>query len=186
MNIIGHGIDLVDIAEMRHWIKDPRDPLIPRCFVQEELDEVGDGPDRVERLGGPVRREGSCAQGAGDGIRGRRGLFGCRDPSRSRHAAAGAAYRRRGQGRGGARHHRMAAEHQPCQHHGHGERHRDRCRASWRRLRTRLIGANRAEIGDAALSEIDGDPTTARGQDGAPHLKAFAVSPAPIRPWCTR
>jgi phosphopantetheinyl transferase (holo-ACP synthase) len=41
VNIIGHGIDLVDIAEMRRWIEDPRGPLIPRCFVQEELDEIG-------------------------------------------------------------------------------------------------------------------------------------------------
>jgi hypothetical protein len=33
VNIIGYGIDLVDVAEMRRWIDDPRDPLIPRCFV---------------------------------------------------------------------------------------------------------------------------------------------------------
>ena len=33
LNIVGHGIDLVDIAEMRRWIEDPRDPLIPRCFM---------------------------------------------------------------------------------------------------------------------------------------------------------
>src|SRR4051812_8244843 len=52
MTIIGHGVDLVDIAELRRWIEDPRDPLIPRCFIQEELDEVGNGPDRVERLAG--------------------------------------------------------------------------------------------------------------------------------------
>jgi holo-[acyl-carrier protein] synthase len=52
MNIVGHGIDLVEVAEMRRWIEDPRDPLIPRCFVREEIDEVGQGPDRVERLAG--------------------------------------------------------------------------------------------------------------------------------------
>ena len=34
----------MDIAKMRRWIDDPRDPLIPRCFVQEELDEVSSGP----------------------------------------------------------------------------------------------------------------------------------------------
>ena len=41
MHILGHGVDLVEIAEMRHWVDDPRDPLLPRCFTQEEFDEVG-------------------------------------------------------------------------------------------------------------------------------------------------
>ena len=50
LNIVGHGIDLVDIAEIRRWIDDLRDPLIPRCFVHEELEEVGTGSDRIERL----------------------------------------------------------------------------------------------------------------------------------------
>ena len=31
----------------------------------------------------------------------------------------------------------------------------------------------RAEVVDAALVEIDRDPTATRGQDGAPHLKAL-------------
>jgi hypothetical protein len=35
MNIAGHGIALVDVAEMRRWIEDPRDRLIPRCFVRD-------------------------------------------------------------------------------------------------------------------------------------------------------
>ena len=52
MNIVGHGIDLVDITKLQRWIDDPRDPLIPRCFVQEELDEVGIGPDRIQHLAG--------------------------------------------------------------------------------------------------------------------------------------
>ena len=41
VNVIGHGIDLVDVAEMRRWIEDPRDPLIPRCFLKAELDVNG-------------------------------------------------------------------------------------------------------------------------------------------------
>lgn len=52
MNVVGHGIDLVDVTEMQRWIDDPRDPLIPRCFVQAELEEIGDGADRIERLAG--------------------------------------------------------------------------------------------------------------------------------------
>ena len=68
MSIVGHGIDLVDIAEMRRWIDDPRDPLIPRCFVQEELDEVGDGPDRVERLAGRFAAKEAVLKALGTGF----------------------------------------------------------------------------------------------------------------------
>jgi holo-[acyl-carrier protein] synthase len=68
VNIIGHGIDLVDIAEMRRWIEDARDPLIPRCFVQEELDEVGDGLDRVERLAGRFAAKEAVLKALGTGF----------------------------------------------------------------------------------------------------------------------
>jgi holo-[acyl-carrier protein] synthase len=68
MNIIGHGIDLVDIAEIRRWIDDPRDPLIPRCFVQEELDEIGDGPDQVERLAGRFAAKEAVLKALGTGF----------------------------------------------------------------------------------------------------------------------
>ena len=68
MNIIGHGIDLVEIAEMRRWIEDPRHPLIPRCFVREEIDEVGDGPDRVERLAGRFAAEEAVLKALGTGF----------------------------------------------------------------------------------------------------------------------
>ncbi len=68
MNIVGHGIDLVEIAEMRRWIEDPRDPLIPRCFVREELDEIGDGPDRVERLAGRFAAKEAVLKALGTGF----------------------------------------------------------------------------------------------------------------------
>jgi holo-[acyl-carrier protein] synthase len=70
VNIVGHGVDLVDIAEMRRWIEDPRDPLIPRCFVQEELDEVGDGPDRIERLAGRFAAKEAVLKALGIGFGG--------------------------------------------------------------------------------------------------------------------
>jgi len=68
VNIIGDGIDLVDVAEMRRWIDDPRDPLIPRCFVQAELDEIGDGPDRVERLAGRFAAKEAVLKALGTGF----------------------------------------------------------------------------------------------------------------------
>ena len=68
MNIVGHGIDLVDIAEMRRWIEDLRDPLIPRCFVQAELDEVGNGVNRIERLAGRFAAKEAVLKAIGTGF----------------------------------------------------------------------------------------------------------------------
>lgn len=68
MNVIGHGIDLVDVAAMQRWIDDPRAPLIPRCFVQAELDEIGDGPDRVERLAGRFAAKEAVLKALGTGF----------------------------------------------------------------------------------------------------------------------
>ena len=68
VNIVGHGIDLVDIAEMRRWIEDSRDPLVPRCFVQEELDEVGDEPGRVEHLAGRFTAKEAVLKAIGAGF----------------------------------------------------------------------------------------------------------------------
>src|ERR1700730_13887085 len=70
VNIVGHGIDLVDIAEMRHWIEDPRDPLIPRCFIEEETDELGDGPDRIKRLAGRFAAKKAVLKALGTGFGG--------------------------------------------------------------------------------------------------------------------
>lgn len=68
MNIVGHGVDLVDIAEMRRWLEDPRDPLVRRCFIQEELDEIGDGPDRIERLAGRFAAKEAVLKALGTGF----------------------------------------------------------------------------------------------------------------------
>ena len=68
MNVIGHGIDLVEVAELRRWIEDPRDPLIPRCFAQPELDEIGDGPDRIERLAGRFAAKEAVLKALGTGF----------------------------------------------------------------------------------------------------------------------
>ena len=68
MNIVGHGIDLVDIAEIRRWIDDPRDPLSSRCFVPDELDEAGNGPDRFERLAGRFAAKEAVLKALGTGF----------------------------------------------------------------------------------------------------------------------
>lgn len=68
MHILGHGIDLVDIPKIRRWINDLRNPLIPRCFVQEELDEVGVGPDRIDRLAGRFAAKEAILKALGTGF----------------------------------------------------------------------------------------------------------------------
>ncbi|MCP3468203.1 holo-ACP synthase [Bradyrhizobium sp. CCGUVB23] len=68
MNVIGHGIDLVEVAELRRWIEDPRDPLIPRCFVPAELEEIGDATDRIERLAGRFAAKEAVLKALGTGF----------------------------------------------------------------------------------------------------------------------
>jgi holo-[acyl-carrier protein] synthase len=68
VNVIGHGIDLVEVAELRRWVEDPRDPLIPRCFIRTELEEIGDGPDRFERLAGRFAAKEAVLKALGTGF----------------------------------------------------------------------------------------------------------------------
>ncbi len=66
--VIGHGIDLVEIADLQRWIDYPRNPLIPRCFVQAELDEIGNGLDRIERLAGRFAAKEAVLKALGTGF----------------------------------------------------------------------------------------------------------------------
>ena len=68
MKVVGHGIDVVDIAKIGRWIEDSRNPLIPRCFVQTELDEIGDDVHRVERLAGRFAAKEAVLKAIGTGI----------------------------------------------------------------------------------------------------------------------
>jgi holo-[acyl-carrier protein] synthase len=68
VNAIGHGIDLVVISELERWIHDPRDPFIPRCFIDEELREIGDGPNRVEHLAGRFAAKEAVLKALGTGF----------------------------------------------------------------------------------------------------------------------
>ena len=66
--IIGHGVDLVDITEIKRWIDDPRDPLVSRCFVQEELDQAGSGPDQCDSLAGRFAAKEAVLKALGIGF----------------------------------------------------------------------------------------------------------------------
>ena len=68
VNILGHGVDVVDIAQLGRWVDDPRDPLLPRCFVQEELDEVDRGPNRLQHLAGRFAAKEAVLKALGTGF----------------------------------------------------------------------------------------------------------------------
>jgi holo-[acyl-carrier protein] synthase len=68
VTIVGHGIDVVEVAEIRRWVEDPRDPLMPRCFVPEEVDEIGNRSDRIERLAGRFAAKEAVLKALGTGF----------------------------------------------------------------------------------------------------------------------
>lgn len=66
--MIGHGVDLVEISDIGRWIDDPRNPLLPRCFIEEELKEIGDGPGRIKRLAGRFAAKEAVLKALGSGL----------------------------------------------------------------------------------------------------------------------
>ncbi|MCP3387702.1 holo-ACP synthase [Bradyrhizobium sp. CCGB12] len=67
MVVLGHGVDLVDVEAIRRWIEDPRDPLVSRCFNAEEIAEIGEESDRVERLAGRFAAKEAVLKALGTG-----------------------------------------------------------------------------------------------------------------------
>lgn len=68
MDVIGHGIDLVSIVDLQRWINDPRNPLVPRCFLQVELDEIDDGSNRIKSLAGRFAAKEAVLKALGTGF----------------------------------------------------------------------------------------------------------------------
>ena len=68
MNIVGHGIDLVEIADIQRWLDDPRDPLTPRCFTPDELTALPQGPNRTQRLAGRFAAKEAVLKALGTGV----------------------------------------------------------------------------------------------------------------------
>ena len=68
MKILGHGIDIVSIEDLQRWVEHPRDPFIQRCFVRAELDEIGEGMDRLERLAGKFAAKEAVLKAIGTGF----------------------------------------------------------------------------------------------------------------------
>ena len=65
--ILGHGIDLVDIADMRRWIDDVRKPLLSRCFTSKELDIIESDAVYYERIAGRYAAKEAVLKALGTG-----------------------------------------------------------------------------------------------------------------------
>lgn len=68
MRILGHGIDLVDIADLARWIEDARNPLLTRCFTTRELASIGENADRLERIAGRFAAKEAVMKALGTGF----------------------------------------------------------------------------------------------------------------------
>lgn len=71
-NVVAHGVDLVDIEDMRRLVETPLSTQLHRTFTQGELMACGDGQLRVERLAGRLATKEAVMKalglGFGDGI----------------------------------------------------------------------------------------------------------------------
>jgi holo-[acyl-carrier protein] synthase len=65
--ILGHGIDLVDIVDMRRWIDDVRNPLLSRCFTNEELKMIERDAVYYERIAGRYAAKEAVLKALGTG-----------------------------------------------------------------------------------------------------------------------
>jgi holo-[acyl-carrier protein] synthase len=74
MNIIGHGIDLVNVEEMRRLVDDPAGHLLTRCFTEDERAAAGDGPNRLDRLAGRFAAKEAVLKALGTGFGGKIGF----------------------------------------------------------------------------------------------------------------
>lgn len=51
-NLVGHGLDIVDVAEFSRLLRLPACSFLDRYFTESELCAAGDGVTRAERLAG--------------------------------------------------------------------------------------------------------------------------------------
>lgn len=50
--LIGHGLDVVDIADFSRLLKYPAKDYLDRYFTKAEMEAAGDGENRIQRLAG--------------------------------------------------------------------------------------------------------------------------------------
>lgn len=74
MEIIGHGIDLVDMEGLRRLVEEPAGHFVSRCFTASEQASVGDGPNRLDRLAGRFAAKEAVMKALGVGFGGKIGF----------------------------------------------------------------------------------------------------------------
>src|SRR3954452_17797179 len=74
MEIIGHGIDLVDLESLRRLMDEPAGHFIMRCFTESERTAAGDGPNRLDRLAGRFAAKEAVMKALGTGFGGKIGF----------------------------------------------------------------------------------------------------------------
>ncbi len=70
MNIIGHGIDLIDLDRFGRLVEQPDSDFVSRCFTDAERKDAESGPDRVQRLAGRFAAKEAVAKVLGTGFDG--------------------------------------------------------------------------------------------------------------------
>lgn len=74
MDIIGHGIDLVDLESLRRLMDEPADHFVMRCFTESERASAGNGPNRLDRLAGRFAAKEAVMKALGTGFGGKIGF----------------------------------------------------------------------------------------------------------------
>jgi holo-[acyl-carrier protein] synthase len=71
MNVIGHGIDIVDLGTFARLVNDAETDFLSRCFTEAELAQFDASPDRLEHLAGRFAAKEAVAKALGSGFDGK-------------------------------------------------------------------------------------------------------------------
>lgn len=67
MPVLGHGIDLTEIARIGQMLQEHGDRFLERCFTAREIDDAGIGPRRVEHLAARFAAKEAALKALGTG-----------------------------------------------------------------------------------------------------------------------
>lgn len=67
MRIIGHGVDIVEVADVERLADIPGNHFLSRCFTAGEIQDAGCGANRGERLAGRFAAKEAVAKAMGVG-----------------------------------------------------------------------------------------------------------------------
>lgn len=65
--VVGHGVDIIDLAEFETLLRNSGEILLARCFTEQELVRAGDGPNRIARLAARFAAKEAILKSMGQG-----------------------------------------------------------------------------------------------------------------------